>query len=306
MVISINPSPPNDWLAVCNERTNVSRVYAILESEHDPKLASLFVRLPDLRTDPGFRIVMDSPSLKVSHSGIPISSPADLAARANWFQRFAHILTDYLGEPVPVQVYTLARGNLDDPFRSLKTTSRGPCPLPEHVTWPRCNQCESEMAFLGVLDCRGAKVNVPLPDGSLVLHLCTQCMMPYPYSCIWLLQGQRIIMVGDGPASSALVGTRWSTSDFRAPCTHPDEISNDVCFLEERAIYLNFSCFGDKVGGRLFWIQNDDTPLDSRGEPMTFIGQLVGSSEVELGDAGVAYIFVSPNTGETKVVTQCF
>jgi hypothetical protein len=77
-------------------------------------------------------------------------------------------------------------------------------------------------------------------------------------------------------------------------------------FLAERGIFFNFACFADKVGGHVYWIQHEETALDSTGEPMTCIGEFVSSPDIEIGDTGIAYIFYSPKTGETRMSPHYF
>jgi hypothetical protein len=71
-------------------------------------------------------------------------------------------------------------------------------------------------------------------------------------------------------------------------------------------IYQNFACPLNKVGGHVRWIQSDGTPCDGNGNPMQFVGQFLGSRDVELGDGGAAYVFFSDETRETKAVLQYY
>ena len=102
------------------------------------------------------------------------------------------------------------------------------------------------------------------------------------------------------------VGIPYETIEFPTPAFYAKDLSDNPDFLKEWGIYQNFACPLNKVGGQIFWIQEDDTPRDSNNEPMRFIGQFIGSRDIELGDSGMVYIFFSDETRETKAVLQYY
>ena len=107
-----------------------------------------------------------------------------------------------------------------------------------------------------------------------------------------------------------LVGTPWFATEYRDPKVGFYEFTDSGLFLDENSIYFNFSCLADKIGGHVFRIQghyvNDAPPNDTRGNPMIYIGQFIGSPDIEIGDCGIAYIYYSPATDETVMYPEWF
>ena len=149
-----------------------------------------------------------------------------------------------------------------------------------------------------------------MPRGALVLHVCTECGVcadPGAWTLTWIKEEDDIVIHGD-PTKPVYVGSAWKATDYSTGLTYPDEIAQCGVFLNEYAIYTAFTCWADKVGGNIFWIHDyeDATPTDSAGERMLYIGQFVGSEDIEIGDCGIAYLFYSPSTGETAMYPQYF
>jgi hypothetical protein len=315
--ITTNPRPPGAWLVtytplpikfprdVPRWPRGWDQVVGIFPSPRDRGLfACLKGWLRD--NDPlPIQVRKDKPSLKVIHSGISIGNPACLTAREHWFQRFADVLHPHLRDPLPTQVFTYFPGKLRDPLQTHKSTARGPFPFPKGARWPTCGACGKRLGFVGVLDFRRLSA-ANLPGSSLVYHACTACGVgpeEETYTLTWLKEGQDLQFLGGELCRPVQVGTRWETTDFPTPFYHADEATDRGPFLQERHIYDNFSCFADKVGGHIFWIQGNETPRDARGRPMQFIGQFQGTDDVSIHD-GLAYVFYSPRTAETRLVIQ--
>lgn len=55
------------------------------------------------------------------------------------------------------------------------------------------------------------------------------------------------------------------------------------------------------LGGRPHWLQGDETP----GAGWRFVGQLTDDLGYNFGDAGIAYLFISPDGGEGRFLWQC-
>jgi hypothetical protein len=269
-------------------------------------------------------IVRDEPSLQVNHYGIYILNPSWLTARDNWFERYADILEKHLRDPAQAIVYTLAPGQLTDPFVTHKSSKNGPFPYPRGKEWPKCGFCHTRLGFLGVMDFRNCSLP-HVPRASLVLHVCTgecgPCSNRETWSLTWIKEGDDIEILGES-GIPVLVGTPWLATEYPRPenGTNAESMVNSGPFRQERGIFLNYSCFADKVGGHVFWIQPGYDPKDlttpiltdensfvtEEGERMTYIGQFTSSPDIEIGDSGLAYLLHSPRTGETIIDVQYF
>jgi hypothetical protein len=164
---------------------------------------------------------------------------------------------------------------------------------------------------MGVLDFRAINevCNLHVPGSALALHGCptSRCGFTKPenWAITWLGDGDEIEIIGD-PQRAVELGTAWDSVDFPTVAYHGESLTDDRFFTMEGSIFQNFTCYGPKIGGHVFWIQGDQTPVDRNGKPMTFIGQCFGTSEVEIGDGGIAYIFFSSTTNQTEVITQSY
>jgi hypothetical protein len=269
----------------------------------------------DWADNPVLAIVKDDPSLDVVHESLGIVNPACITARENWLTRYAKILAPHLRDGRPTRVFTYATGNLSDVFGTFHTTAEGPCLLPPGLEWPTCRECGEQMAFIGQLDFRDAPLEVTFPGRALAFHYCVACLSEDEgrYSLVWLENEARWIGAGGRKPREVQLGTAWDAIDYPWPFDEetksclPDEIASaHPRFSEERSLYLVFTCYGTKVGGHIFWIQYEDIPTDRRGKSMIYIGQFLGHDDAELGDSGIAYIFYSLETHETKLRMQCF
>jgi hypothetical protein len=309
------PTPPDAWLLLGEYRYKDGEQagqivgkpisFGAFASPDDPELQACAKKH---RGDWGtFRIAQDHPSLEILHYDLVIRSAPCLTARDIWFKRHEFVLEPHLRDPRIAQVFTFAQGALTDPLTSHKSSAGGPFAFPRGKPWPVCGFCSSRLAFLGALDFRQHDT-VPVPHGSLVLHICNECGVTpdrETWSITWLTEHDDIDIRGDRD-QELQVGTRWHATDWPTLAFRAEELTDNGPFLQEDSIFLNFTCFADKVGGHNFWIQGDRTPVDSNGQPMTYIGQMIGSRDIEIGDMGIAYLFFSPITGETVMEVQYF
>ena len=305
------PRPPDAWLVVQSYGVHLHKVIGAFPSRDDPQLLALAHQRSRELPDASIEIHCDQPSLAVSHYGLVIWNPAWLRARDTWFERYESILEPHLREPRLAQVFTFSTGRLTDPLTTHKSSADGPFAFPRGADWPRCGFCEQRLAFLGTLDFR-VYTALALPGSTLVLHICKECgacSNPETWSLTWLKEGAPIEIMGDSE-KEVLVGTRWFATEYPLPATYAKDLVSTGTFLDEDSIYFNFSCFADKIGGHAFRIQghyiNDATPTDRQGNSMVYIGQFIGSADVEIGDTGIAYLYYSPGTGETVMEPEYF
>lgn len=266
-------------------------------------------------------VVKDAPSARVHYcaglycAGLRDAGSVILAARQNWFLRYKHILDPHLANPLPTLVQFYERGRVEDLLCTMRSTRVGPFAFPEHTDWPRCGHCGELMVFIGTMDYRGySRIGGPvhIPEGSLVLHGCDRCGIPCAddefTSLTWLTSEMPLgLRVGADRNEDAIeVGRAYETIEFPTPALSTEEMSDDADFSKEWGIYQNFTCPLNKVGGHLRWIQSDKTPRDGKGNPMQFIGQFLGSRDVELVDGGIVYVFFSDETRETRAILQYY
>jgi hypothetical protein len=193
----------------------------------------------------------------------------------------------------------------------MRGTPGGPFPWPKSVPQPVCGNCQEPLLFMGLLDFRTFSdvSNLRLPGQALALHGCptSRCGVLDPENCAitWFRDGIELEIVGD-QSRAVEVGTAWHSVDFPTVTYWAHELTDDRHFSMEGSVYQNFTCSAPKIGGHVMWIQDAVIPVDSKGQPMTFIGQFFGTADVEIGDGGIAYIFFSEATAQTEVVVQFY
>jgi hypothetical protein len=310
------PGVPEPWLGVLPSRD--SYVIGIGESAEA-------VDAPRLETEWSGKkvtVVKDDPSIRVHYCGglyfvgSSQARPVHLAARRNWFLRYKHILERYLVKPLSTLVHFYERRPWDDLLCTMRSTRVGPFPFPKDADWPRCGRCRERMAFIGTLDFRDYhRVGdlMHLPKGSLVLHGCDKCSIPCvdvkSTSLTWITSDMPLELRAEGEQNDDTIeiGRPFLTIEFPTAAFYAADLSNDADFLEEWGIYQYFTCPLNKVGGHLHWIQDDDEPpRDRNGNPMQYVGQVLGSSDVEFADSGTLYVFFSDETRETKTILQYY
>jgi hypothetical protein len=299
------PTPPDAWLVVLG-----GCVLGAFPTRDDPELQAM---LRENHLESSASVLLDHPSVQVLHHSIVPSNPSWLTARDNWFERHRAVLEPHLRDPLTATVYTFTPGKLTDPLVSHKSSKDGPFAFPRGREWPRCGFCNSRLGFLGALDFRKA-ADRQIPRGSLVLHGCTECGIcadREAWTLTWIKQDEEIEILGDA-SKRILVGTPWEVTEYPLPAPElsAEELAASGLF-SEMGFLNNFSCLTDKVGGHVFWIQHEEgrcidenSFVSDEGEPMTYIGQLGDSPDIEIGDGGIAYLLFSPRTGETIMYPQ--
>jgi hypothetical protein len=244
----------------------------------------------------------DRAGLKIVHGGFWLSTPEVIKSREIWLQRYRKAIAAMNPRTKPTTVLTFARGKPKDALSHSTGRWNGPCALPAGRKWPMCDECQAPMAYVMTMDFRKA-VGVAAPKASLVIHMCPKHWYEAKStSLVWLKSRDKYRVVGED--HNVRPGTQWRLMDYDLRVSDDDPAYR--FFKEERSLYLNFIAHGTKLGGLPNWIQNPEVPVDRKGNQMAFIGHCMGSSDVELGDAGCIYLFHSMATGETKPVMQCF
>jgi hypothetical protein len=304
------PTPPEAWLVV----TEYNKVIGAFPARDDAGLLAMVKE--NAESGHPVSLMLDHPSLKVSYDQITIENASWLTARDNWFRRHQKVLERHLRDPRTAQVFTLAPGTLSDPLVTHKSFVEGPFPFPKGKPWPKCGLCNHRLGFFAVLDFRRYS-EIPLPGGSLVLHVCTECGVVSDreaWTVTWIKEDDEIEVMGDAN-KPVFVGTRWEATEYPLPGTRTraEDLVERGRFLDEgSSIYLNFSCFADKIGGHAFWIQNlegqyqGNTFVSETGVRLSYIGQFRDSPDMEIGDLGLAYILYSQETGETIMDPHSF
>ena len=87
------PKPPDAWLVV----NQFGKVIGAFPACDDPELLAMVRE----KNDSGWpvSVVLDDPSLNVSHYGIMISNPSWLTAIDIWFERYQSVLESHLRDP---------------------------------------------------------------------------------------------------------------------------------------------------------------------------------------------------------------
>jgi hypothetical protein len=301
------PATPEAWLLLlrCQQEW---LVYGVYDAPDHPEL--LQSRADALKDGCELRIECDDPALVVVHHGLSTHTPSWLRARDNWFLRYSSQLEPYLVDPRTAQAFTFETGKMSDPLSSFKPKRGGPCPLPRGTPWPACRFCSTPMVTVGVLDFREF-TEVRVPKGSLVVHGCPACGFlgnEETWAVHWLIEGEPLDIHGDATADVD-VGTRWWITDYPTPPglaleELEESLRNPGSFLKEQSLYFNFTTSFDKVGGHVFWIQDDDELADTS---CVFIGELTGDDEsLRSWDSPVVYLMYSPTTGKTIASVQSF
>ncbi len=297
---------PEAWLAVYEYPGGPKMVMGIHSSRDEVVEEHGEPGPTDWADSPVLAAVKDDPALDVVHEGLGMANGACVTARENWFTRYSELLEPFLHDPKATRIFTYSGNRLPDAYSTFYSSADGPCLLPEGHEWPVCKGCGERMLFIGQLDFRDAPLDLDLPGKALVFHYCLECMSENEghYSLVWLNAEPRWHGEGGGKSPVEL-GRPWLLTDYPYPGDELESIG-DPQFSEEQSLYLNFTCYATKVGGHVFWIQDKDVSLDRNGKPMMYIGQFLGTDDVELGDSGIAYLFYSPDTRETKLRMQCF
>lgn len=291
---------PENWLGVYHDpQANGLRVACIISSPEDELLKDLKYAWKSWGNSP-LTAVLDRPDLRVFHSGIRIKRPESLSARRNWLRRYDRLLSPHLRHPAATEAITYEAGKLSNPLLTYKASVEGPCPLPKTSTWPTCSECATRMDFIGVINfehCGDIAYR-----GSVTVHVCNSCA-----SCTvtFIRKSTSFSLAGDGPEEVS-IGTHWPDVDYANEIFSAAEISDDADFTKEESVFMNFVCWGDKIGGHFRFIQNTDSPQDSKGDRMKCVGQVSLPDEYPVADCGFVYVYHSNRTGEWAARIQSF
>jgi hypothetical protein len=105
------------------------------------------------------------------------------------------------------------------------------------------------------------------------------------------------------------MGTPWLVRDYRwedvSRFWQLEGITNSVA---GKSFYLMATVAAYKIGGHVFWIQDDETPNCRCGGRMRFACQFLSPDDSTFGDSGIAYVFVCAalKCQDTRVVLQYF
>lgn len=189
----------------------------------------------------------------------------------------------------------------------------GGTPLaPANTPWPVCSTCRAHMQFLSQLPMREVREDlIHLEDKVLLLFQCQSqpglCDEWDPESGgnaallvsslarvpLEIPQGATLL-----PAESRIGFVPYDDSACEE--TPDDSYCAEVDAADSKII--------GKAGGVPLWIQGDETPHCSCGEPMVFVAQLEasGGGGINFGDAGAGYAFVCASChSSAKFLWQC-
>lgn len=290
------PRASDAWLvvAVYDDGTQVARRDFATREE-----AEAFVRAsgPEPGDNaPTLAVQRDSVDLRVRIDGVDITAPRHISMRENWLKR--NRWTESL-RPVGARavVFTWRPGESADPHAAR---FGGKAPLPAKSAWPLCATCGRSMAYIGTLDFRSM---ASLPGAALTLHHCSE---GHGFAASWL-GADAVLKAPPSGAAEGWIGTGWAVTDF--PWEWNSERAYEDRFdklLAGPAPQFLVNVRGAKVGGHVFWIQDDRTPQCSCGKPMRFIGQFVNFGGVSFGESGSACVFYCGACRDTRVARQSF
>ena len=231
-------------------------------------------------------------------------------AREIWFQRFAEVVSPGLPAAVGALRFDLDTRPPKSPFRTFIAALEMGC----EAERPNCPECGGPCDRVVHMDLRHHPQRLSLPGTSLLLFTCeTDNWAPEQWQVRWLKKGEAASVIQpllEG-AEVVLAGPAFRDLDYEDAKVDRDAFNREserwkaFDYSWEKK-YFMFATPGTKVGGAPSWIQGDGTPTDSRGKPMQFVGQVGCYDLIPIGDSGEAYIYHSPKTGETTVITQCF
>ena len=302
---------PPAWLVVSSYLGELVQTHGRGFATRKEALAELHSRGQQAeRSNECWRVEKDRPELPVCADGSFIWKPFDLTIRENWIARNTWLLAQAHQHMRETVVFTYALGRCADP---LAARVRGPAPLPAGTDWPACPACSAAMLFVGTLDFRDTPTRRHVPGDALAYFQCFHCVCPAPLmTFFWLKKRQacRLVKPPSGQPARSQIGTPWLVRDCRwADVKEAYNVPGIRHTIVGRRLYTAATVWGNKVGGHIFFIQNDETPRCSCRRTMRFVGQFVSCDEdTAFGDSGIAYIFVCERLkcADTKVVIQEF
>lgn len=259
-----------------------------------------------------YRIVQDHKDLPVigRYELATVSTREGAKAREIWFERFLEVVSPGLPDAMKSLRFSLDQQAPKSPSRTFAMSFRPDSGIPR----PECPECGRPCDRLVHLDLRRHPQGLKLPGSSLVMFTCSEDNLDESW---WHPEWK------DRAGARSFLSSCLEDADevFSGPAfydlDYEDARVDRDAFNREDArwpafenswekSYFMFATPGTKVGGAPSWIQGDCTPEDENGRRMDFVGQFGCYDLIEIGDSGEAYVFLSPASGETRVITQCF
>lgn len=259
-----------------------------------------------------YRIVQDHKDLPViGRYQLASGSTRDGAkAREIWFERFAEVVSPGLPDSMKCLRFSLAKRPPRSPLRTFAMSFKAGCTIPR----PECPECGRPCDRLVHLDLRRHPQGLKLPGSSLVMFTCSDDNLEGSWwHPDWMrgVEARTLLSTCLEDADEVYSGPAFYDLDYEDARVDREAFNRDAARWPafenswEKSYFL-FATPGTKVGGAPSWIQGDCTPDDGQGHRMEFVAQFGCYDLIEIGDSGEAYVFISPASGETCVITQCF
>jgi hypothetical protein len=259
-----------------------------------------------------YRIVQDHKDLPVigRYELATVSTREGAKAREIWFERFSEVVSPGLPDGMKSLRYSLDKRSPKSPLRTFAMSFRPDSGIPR----PECPECGKPCDRLVHLDLRRHPQGLKLPGSSLVMFTCSDDNLEGSW---WHPQwmdraGARTLLASClEDADEVYSGPAFYDLDYEDARVDREAFNRDAARWPAfenswEKSYFMFATPGTKVGGAPSWIQGDCTPDDREGRRMEFVAQFGCYDLIEIGDSGEAYVFISPASGETRVITQCF
>ena len=253
----------------------------------------------------------DSPDLPVL-GGYELASRvsrAALKAREIWFQRYREVLSPALPPAKRATLFLLKKGKPKSPYRTWIAKmdpgaceaalglppSGGPCDVVAHL-----NFTHHDLPF-------------SLPGSSVLLATTdADCFEPDGWIISWLQRSDRPLLESLlAKTEICLSGPAVRVTEYDADAVDEELLDHSAACAERfldssEETYFMYAFRATKVGGGVFYIQGNPDVRDCEGNAMSYIGQVGCTEFFKMGDSGIAYLFYSPFTQETKISVTCF
>ena len=253
------------------------------------------------------------------HKDLPVIGRYELAsgstregakAREIWFERFAEVVSPGLPDGMKSLRYSLDKQSPKSPLRTFAMSFRPDSGIPR----PECPECGKPCDRLVHLDLRRHPQGLKLPGSSLVMFTCSEDNLEGSWwQPEWMhsVEARTLLSTCLEDADEVFSGPAFYDLDYETMRVDREAFDRDSARWPAfenswEKSYFMFATPGTKVGGAPSWIQGDCTPEDGDGRRMEFVAQFGCYDLIEIGDSGEAYVFISPASGETRVITQCF
>lgn len=259
-----------------------------------------------------YRILQDHKDLPVIGRYQLASSSTREGAKAReiWFERFSEVVSPALPDAMKSLRFSLDPQAPKSPLRTFAMSFRAESSVPR----PVCQECGSPCDRLVHLDLRRHPQGLKVPGSSLVMFTCSEHNLDASWwHPEWLhaVAARTMLSRCLADADEVYSGPAFYDLDYEDARVDQDAFNREAARWPAfenswEKSYTIYATPGTKVGGAPSWIQGDCTPEDENGRRMEFVGQFGCYDLIEIGDSGEAYVFISPASGETRVITQCF